>query len=144
MKTLALLGLIGAAATFAACGPAFGQNAPAAPAHGAPAAATARVTPTCFRSHDILSHTLADDKTIYINVNNRDYYRVTTEGNCFAGATSSDPLIMRSPPGTTYICKPIDMDLGVIKSGFTNRCIVGAITPLSREDVAALPRRLKP
>jgi hypothetical protein len=145
MKTLALIGLLGAAATFAAGAQAFGQNgAPAASAHATPAAATERVTPACFRSHDILSHTLADDKTIYINVNNRDYYRVTTEGNCFAGATSSDPLLMRSPPGTSYVCKPIDMDLGVIKGGFAQHCIVGSITPMSRAEVAALPRRLKP
>jgi hypothetical protein len=145
MKTLALLGLIGTAATLAACEQEFAANGPgpaaAAPAYGTN---TASVAPNCFRSHDILSHTLADDKTIYINVNNRDYYRVTTEGNCFAGATSSDPLLMRSPPGTTYVCKPIDMDLGVIKGGFTQHCIVGSITPMSRDEVAALPRRLKP
>jgi hypothetical protein len=145
MKTLALFGLIGTAATLGACQQEFAANGPgpaaAAPAYGAPASATAR---SCFRSNDIRSHTLADDHTIYINVNNRDYYRVTTQGNCFAGATSSDPLLMRSPPGSTYVCKPIDMDLGVIKGGFTNHCIVGSITPLSREEVAALPPKLKP
>ena len=99
---------------------------------------------SCFRSHDIRSHTLADKRTIYINVNDREYYRVETEGACFAGATSSDPLLMRSPPGTTYICKPIDMDLGVIMGGMTSHCIVSSITPLSAADVAALPKKLKP
>jgi hypothetical protein len=116
----------------------------AAPLAAPLAAHAADPARSCFRSHDIRSHTLADRHTIYINVNDRDYYRVETHGDCFAGATSSDPLLMRSPPGTTYICKPIDMDLGVIMGGMTNHCIVASITPLTPADVAALPKKLKP
>ena len=142
MKTLALIGVLGSAAALAACQP-YAQPGPAAAAqaYATPASAVAR---SCFRSHDIQNHTLADDHTVYIKVNYRDVYRVETSGGCFSGATSSDPLLMRSPPGSTYICKPIDMDLGVIKGGFTQHCIVSAIVPMSPAQVAALPKKLQP
>lgn len=143
MKMLAILGVLGAAATLTAC---EAYNAPgpaaAAPAYGAPASA---VAPACFRSYDIRNHTIADDHTAYINVNNRAVYRITTSGSCFAGATSSDPIVMREPPGSTYICKPIDMDLSVsLGGGIPTHCIVSSITPMSREQVAALPPKQRP
>ncbi|HEX3700347.1 MAG TPA: hypothetical protein VHV27_06705 [Phenylobacterium sp.] len=99
----------------------------------------------CFRTGQIRNHTVVDKSTALINVDDRSVYRIVTSGDCFAGATTSDPLVMRSPPGSTMVCKPIDMDLGVkVGGGPTRRCIVGAITRLSPDEVAALPKKLKP
>jgi hypothetical protein len=99
----------------------------------------------CFRTGQIRNHTVVDNSTALINVDDRSVYRVVTSGNCFAGATTSDPLVMRSPPGSTMVCKPIDMDLGVkVGGGPTRRCIVGSITRLTPDEVAALPKKLKP
>lgn len=151
MKTLVLLGAIGAAATLAACAedyyapppppPAPVAVVPAAPAYGVAAVA---VAPACFYTRDIRNHTIGDDHTVYINVANRAFYRVETSGGCFAGATSSDPIIMREPPGSTTVCRPIDLDLGVNMAGMTHHCIVSSITPLTPEQVAALPAKLRP
>lgn len=144
MKTLAILGVLGAAATLAACQDYSGPPAaaPAAPAYAAPAAAT---VPACFRTQDIRNHTVADGHTAYIDVGGRAVYRIETSGDCFAGATSTDPIVMREPPGSTQICKPIDMDLSVaIGGGLPIHCIVSSVTPMTPQEVAALPPRLRP
>ena len=144
MKTVAWLGALGAAVTLAGCE----GNGPPPPPPSAPvgeAAPTAAVAgPRCFYSHDIRNHTIADDHTLYFDVLGRTVYRVETSGPCLAGATSSDPIITRSPPGTASVCRPLDLDLSVSKGGFTSRCIVTNITPLSPSEVAALPPKLRP
>ena len=98
----------------------------------------------CIRSHDIRNHTVVDNRTMLIDYNGKETYRVTMRGACLAGAVSTDPIITREPPGTTLICKPIEMDVGIVKSGFETRCIVDSIVKLTPEELAALPKRLKP
>jgi hypothetical protein len=146
MKTIALIGVLGAALTLTACEQYYGPPAPvaayAAPAYGVP---TAAVVPACFRSRDIRNHTIADDHTAFINVGGRAVYRIQTSGSCFAGATSSDPIVMRQPPGSAYICKPIDMDLSVsLGGGIPTHCIVNSITPMTPAEIASLPPKLRP
>jgi hypothetical protein len=101
-------------------------------------------TGQCFRSHDIRNHTIGDRSTLLINVRGKESYRVTMRGACLAGATSTDPIITRSPPGSTIICKPIDMDVSISKGGFATPCIVDSIVRLSPDEIAALPKKLKP
>jgi hypothetical protein len=98
----------------------------------------------CIRSHEIRNHTIADDHTMLIDVNGQATYRITVGGACMGGAVTSDPIITREPPGSHVICKPIDMDLSISKSGFESRCIVQSIVKLSPQEVAALPKKLKP
>lgn len=99
----------------------------------------------CIRSHDIRNHVIADDRTLLLSVGNRrDVYRVTVDGGCLAGALDSDPIVTRNPPGSEIICKPIDMDLGISKSGFGSRCIVDSIVKLTPEELAALPKKKRP
>lgn len=148
MKTVALLGALGVAAMgLAACEADYPAPPPAAiavvpaPAYGVPAVA---VAPACFYTRDIRNHTVADEHTLYLNVSNRAVYRVDLSGACLAGATSSDPIVMREPPGSTTVCRPIDLDVGVNIGGATNHCIVSNITPLSPAEIAALPPKLRP
>lgn len=101
-------------------------------------------TGQCFRSQDIRNHTIGDRSTLLINVRGKESYRVTMRGACLAGATSSDPIITRSPPGSTIICKPIDMDVSISKGGFATPCIVDSIVRMSPDEIAALPKKLKP
>jgi hypothetical protein len=98
----------------------------------------------CFRSLDIENHTIGDRSTLLIDVRSKGAYRVTMKGACLAGAISTDPLIMRSPPGSIHVCKPIDMDVAVSKGGFPTPCIVDSIVKMTPEEVAALPRKLRP
>jgi hypothetical protein len=145
MKTFALIGALGAVAALSACQEYYGPSgAAAAPNYATPASATAPAH-ACFRTHDIRNHTFDGDHTAYIRLTDRSVYRIETNGACFAGATSSDPLVMRNPPGSTYVCRPIDLDIGVkVAGGPTSHCIVGGITPVTPAEVAALPPKLRP
>lgn len=121
-----------------------GAAKPKADLGPAPASGTGLPSGQCFRSMDIKNHTIADRHTLLIDVNNRDTYRLTMRGACLAGAISSDPIITRSPPGSTIICKPIDIDLSISSSGIRSPCLVDSIVKLTPEQVAALPKKLKP
>ena len=109
-----------------------------------PARGTGLPAGQCFRSHDIKNHTFADRNTLLIDAGDKFTYRVTMAGGCLSGAFPSDPIITRSPPGSAIICKPIDMDIGVSRNGFESRCIVESIVRMTPEEVAALPKKLKP
>ena len=114
-------------------------NLPPAPPSGA-----ALPKGQCFRTHDIRNHTVVDGRTLLINVNQRDVYRLTMRGSCLAGAISTDPIITREPPGTQIVCRPIDLDLGIAKSGFETRCIIDSIDKLGPQQLAAVPKKLRP
>ncbi len=142
---LAVATLAGLAAlSVGGCAQSNYAEAPAAHAVNAAATAQDRIAGGCFRSRDIRNHTVADNRTMYIDVPPRGVYRVTMRGSCLAGAVTSDPLVMVSPPGRENICRPIDMDVAISKGGFPSPCIVDAITPLTREEVAALPKKHRP
>jgi len=110
----------------------------------APPRGTGLPSGQCFRSMDIRNHTFADKNTLLLAVNGKDTYRVTMNGACLAGAMSSDPIITRSPPGSQIICKPIDMDIAISRNGFATHCIVDSIVKMSPEEVASLPKKVKP
>jgi hypothetical protein len=116
---------------------AAGLVALALPAQAAPAR-------TCFRMHDVQSHSVVDNRTIYISARGRDIYRITTSNSCFATKTRSDPLITRSSGGSDMVCKPIDLDLKVGGSGGVSPCIVSGIDRLTPAEVAAIPKKLRP
>jgi hypothetical protein len=98
----------------------------------------------CFRTMDIRNHTVVNSQTLMVRVNRGEVYRVTMAGSCLAGTISSDPLIIRQPPGSAIVCKPIDLDIGIARSGIESRCIVESIVRASPAEVEALPRRLRP
>lgn len=98
----------------------------------------------CIRSHDIRNHTILDRNTLLISDRSRSAYRVTMKGGCLLGATTSDPIITRNPPGSDIICKPIDMDIGIGRDGFETRCIVDSIVKLTPEQLAMVPKKLRP
>ena len=114
----------------------------AAAALAAPAAAA----PACFRTHDIAGHRKVDNQTLYFRVQIKDVYRVTTKGACLAGATDSDPLVMKVVGASDMICNPVDLDLGVHigPGGGVSHCIVDTITKLTPQEAAAIPKKLKP
>lgn len=135
--------IIALAASAAAIGTAALAAKPS-PLSPPPPSGASLATGQCFRSADIRNHTVGDRSTLLIDVQGKGAYRVTMKGSCLAGATSSDPIITRSPPGSTIICKPIDMDVAISKGGFPTPCIVDSIVKMAPEEVAALPKKLKP
>jgi hypothetical protein len=127
--------VLAAALTAALAGPALAQE----PAK--PAAASSQ----CFRMSQIDNHTKGDDQTLYLSVRHRDVYRLSMSGNCLAGASSNDALVMQPTAGVDLICRPLDLDLKVRTSpGMLSPCIIKDITKLTPEQAAALPPRVKP
>lgn len=139
---LALFPLIGAAALVSGCMGSYGA-APAGSASAVNATATTGDR-QCFRSHDIRNHTVADSKTMYIDVGGREVYRVGMRGGCLTASSSTDPIITRQRGGSDMICRPIDLDISISRSGFESACIVESITRLAPAEVAALPAKLRP
>jgi hypothetical protein len=93
----------------------------------------------CVLIRDLRNHTIADDHTLYYDVGGRSIYRIEANG-CLAGATSSDPIVLRDRASTGRICNKMDLDIKVRGAG----CIVTGITKLTPEEAAALPRRIHP
>jgi hypothetical protein len=143
LAIVALAASAAALSTVAMTTAAFAEKAPALTTP-APARGTGLAGGQCFRSADIRNHTVADKNTLLIDVRGKDTYRITMNGACLAGALSSDPIITRQPPGSSIICKPIDMDIAISRGGFPSHCIVDSIVKMSPEEVATLPRKLKP
>ncbi|WP_293904724.1 DUF6491 family protein [Phenylobacterium sp.] len=140
---LAIIALVASAAAISTVAVAARPEKPS-PLGPPPPAGTGLPSGQCIRAHDIRNHTIADRQTLLIDGGNKSTYRVTVGGACLGGAVSSDPIITREPPGSQIICKPIDMDLAISRSGFTTQCIVQSIVKMSPEEVAALPKKLKP
>jgi hypothetical protein len=141
---LAVITLAAAAGALATAALATGAIAASeSPLGPAPASGTGLASGQCVRTHDIRSHTIADKKTMLISTG-KDVYRLTMNGSCLAGAVSSDPIVTRSPPGSSIACKPIDFDIAVSKGGFGSRCIVDSVVKLAPQEVAALPPKLRP
>jgi len=94
----------------------------------------------CFLTRDIRNHTVGNDHTLYFDVGGRSVWRADMTNNCMAGAVSSDPIILRERAGMGRICRKLDLDVGIRGT----RCIVGSLTKLTPEEVAALPKKLRP
>jgi hypothetical protein len=96
---------------------------------------------TCFRTSEMRNHTIGNDnKTLYFDVGGRSVYRAQMSNGCFAGASSSDPIVLQDRAGTGRICSAIELDV----SSNGNRCIVSSLAKLTPEEVAALPKKMKP
>ena len=136
VSALPLLGLAACAAP---------QNAPSAMAYASEAGATAPAH-QCFRASQINGHRFADPQTLYLRVGLKDYYRLETNANCNTSIDNRPTLVTSTAGGSDIVCRPIDFDLKVRSTGggFATPCIVRNITALSPQDVAALPRELKP
>jgi hypothetical protein len=144
MKSKLALLAVAAGAALAACTDYRSAPPPGAALEPLPAGLALRAG-QCFRSREIRGHKLVSPNTILINVDNRDFYRIDVSGGCLAGAISSDPLVMREPPGSSLVCRPIDLDVAVSKGGsIPSTCIVQSITQLQPQEVASLPPRLRP
>ena len=99
----------------------------------------------CFYSHDWSGWTVSPDaKSMYIRTGVRNIYRLDFANACRAAQGAGVHLVTRIR-GSSLVCGPLDLDLKVADGhGFTTPCIVSQITPLSAEEAAALPKKLKP
>ena len=99
----------------------------------------------CFSPRDWNGWTLSPDaKSMYIRTGVGSTHRLDFAGACRAAQGVGVHLVTRVRGGSS-VCSPLDLDLKVSDGrGFAFPCIVTGITPLSAEEVAALPKGLKP
>lgn len=113
---------------------------------GAQPAPSDRSPPKCFSSNDWRGWKASkDSKTLYIGVGVGDVYRLDLAYACPDLHNIDARVINRVTGGDPNVCTPLDLDLTVITPpGESSPCTVKAITPLTRDQAAALPKELKP
>lgn len=111
-----------------------------------PAAQPAPSTNPCFRMSEIRNHTKGDNQTLYLAIrNSRDVFRLDMAGNCLAGASTNDPLVLEPVSGNDLICRPLDLSLKVhVGPGALSPCIIRQMTRLTPDEIAALPPKVRP
>ena len=99
---------------------------------------------TCFLTRDWIGwKPSADARSIYIHVNMHDYYRLDLSAACPRLQDPTAHLVTHST--SDWVCHPLDLDLKVADAGgFPSPCIVTKITPMSKAEVDALPKKQRP
>jgi hypothetical protein len=85
-------------------------------------------------------HTNDGAHTLYLDVGGRSVYRLETRGGCLSTASPSEAIVLQSRSPSGQVCGALDIDVTVHGA----RCMVDAVTKLTPEELAALPRRLRP
>lgn len=124
----------------AALAPAAVQAQPAAPPASKPADKQAN---PCFYARNVNGFNAPDNHTVYIRVGVSDVYRLDLMMDCL-DLTFRQSLGIRSTPGSSWICSPLDAEVVYRDVGAPQRCPVTAIHKLTPAEVAALPKRDRP
>jgi hypothetical protein len=99
----------------------------------------------CFWSRNVTSFASPDDHTVYIRVNVRDVYRLDLMISCPDVDWNQRVALVSNRGAGGSICSPLDAEIVSHATGIgRQRCPVKAITKLTPEEVAALPKRAKP
>lgn len=143
MMTRILLAL---AAGVAAMG-SLAASAPA-PLGPPPAPGTGLAQGQCVVTADIQNHVVVDKNTLLVDVSGRNdrsggatkgLYRLTMRNGCLSSAVTSDPISFNQA-GRGKLCGP--KDLGLVARGGV--CAIDSVVKLTPEEVAGLPRKLRP
>jgi hypothetical protein len=99
----------------------------------------------CFFVHQFRTWKALDDKTIVIRVDPQRFYRLDLAVSC-AGIRSPGIFLVTMFRGPSLVCDALDWDITIKDSlrGPTQSCIVKNMTLLFPDEVAAIPRKLKP
>jgi hypothetical protein len=125
MAAVAALGLAGAAHA----------DAPAAKPQ------SARAKSACFFQRDWAGWRAPNKDTIYFRVNVRDIYQIDLSAGGSQILTWPDSHLINEIHGVDSVCSPIDLDLKVANDHIVIPLFVKAITKLTPEQVAAIPRK---
>ena len=97
----------------------------------------------CFFSSNWSGWRSPDDKTIYLRVGVKDIYKVDLSfGSTML--TYPDAHLVSRIHGPDMICAPIDLDLTVSDGAMRDPLFVKAITKLTPEQIAAIPKKFLP
>lgn len=110
----------------------------------APQAAQAKPAPKrqCFHASSVNGFRAADEHTLYINVGVRDVYQFEMFARC-PDMNWNERLALVSR-GSSWICSGLDAEVISRTPIGRQRCPVRSIRKLTSQEVAALPKRLRP
>jgi hypothetical protein len=105
----------------------------------------------CFSMRDFNGWKAPDTRTLYIRAGVNQYYRLDLAATCSLLAAPDAHLVTKTV-GSDQVCTGLDWQLyvsdstslGIGHDGFKQACIVKTQTPLSSEEVAAIPKKFKP
>lgn len=106
------------------------------------AAADAGNGRSCFYARNISSWAPQDDTTLNLRVNVHDYYQVKLLGPC--NNINWAEAIGIEHRGTSWICSGLDAVIIAHGPSGPDRCPAVSVRKLSKEEVAALPRKARP
>jgi len=98
----------------------------------------------CFRASDIQNSVQTSRTRMNIKTVQNRYFQIDTKGICFIGPGNLSYAIRDTPGTGGLICQPLDMDLVGGEGGDRLPCIVDKITPLTKDQVLALPKKEQP
>lgn len=111
-------------------------------------APSARAAPArqCFFIRQVDNFSVTDDEqTVYLRVNGTRFFRLDLAQQC-TGLSFLDHIALKSFGGVSSVCDAIDIDLRVSQApgGGAMPCQAAALHAMTSEEVAALPKKLKP
>jgi hypothetical protein len=110
-------------------------------AHAATAPADAKnATRNCFLSRDWQDWRGATPDKIYFRINIHDIYQVDLSGGSNMVTDPSNHLISHQR-GSSWICGPLDLDLKISDGHIIEPLFVKALTKLTPEQVALIPKK---
>jgi hypothetical protein len=116
-------------------------------AAAAPALADSPAAPkparSCFSLSDWQGWSAPDRDTLYMKVRGRDVYRVKLAHGT-SQLTSPGVHLVSVVRGVDQVCGPIDLDLRVSDGHFAMPIMAKSITKLTKEEIAALPKKDRP
>ena len=110
----------------------------------APAQAASPTTPkrACFWVQNVNGWSAVDDHTVVLRTGVKEVYRLDLMGPCPDIEWSQDIGLVSH--GSSSICSPLDATVIARGPLGPQRCPVRAVTKLTPEEVAALPRKHRP
>jgi hypothetical protein len=100
----------------------------------------------CFSMRDFSGWRAPDDKTIYVRALASQYYRLDLSTEC-PMLTSPGVHLITKTRGSDQVCSGVDWDLAVSQDTIghiASHCIVKTMTPLTKEEADAIPKKYKP
>jgi len=95
----------------------------------------------CFYANDINNYTTEGERTVYLRVGVREIFRLDLMTDCPELGFRQD-IEFRHVGGSSS--SPIDLTIQFHQPGARRLCAVSDMRKLSPDEVAALPRRLRP
>ncbi|HEY3694665.1 hypothetical protein [Phenylobacterium sp.] len=114
-------------------------------ASAAHAETATRPAASCFQSTAWRGWSSPSPNVLYLKVNMRDVYRVDLAGRGSSSLKWPGYFLVSQFRGSNSICSPVDLDIAVADAhGYYQPLFPRAITRMTPEEIAAIPRKYRP